>query len=65
MSWDETNYPNRMGRLPQEVREKAIDIANVLVEKEGLSESKAIEEAIKRARNWDSKSRGRLKSSSD
>lgn len=65
MPWDKKNYPDQMGRLPQDVREKAIDIANTLVDKDGMSEPDAIEEAIERARQWDSKSRGRLESSSD
>lgn len=65
MPWDETNYPKLMERLRGDVRAKAIDIANELVENEGYSEDAAIDEAIERARQWNSKSRGRRNTSAN
>ena len=65
MPWNETSYPKLMDRLAPHVRERAIDIANTLVEHEGYSEPEAIEEAIERARQWNSKSRGRSNTSAN
>jgi uncharacterized protein YdaT len=51
MPWDETYYPRSMRNLPPEVRRKAIEIANALLE-EGYEEGKAIRIAIAKAREW-------------
>jgi uncharacterized protein YdaT len=51
MPWDEAYYPRSMGKLPLEVRLKAIDIANALLE-EGYEEGKAIRIAIAKAKEW-------------
>jgi len=52
MPWDETYYPRSMRNLPPEVRQKAIEIANALLE-EGYDEGKAIRIAIAKAKQWD------------
>ena len=51
MPWDETYYPRSMRNLPLEVRLKAIEIANALLE-EGYDEGKAIRIAITKAKEW-------------
>jgi uncharacterized protein YdaT len=51
MPWDETYYPRSMRNLPPEVRVKAIEIANALLE-EGHDEGKAIRIAIAKAKEW-------------
>lgn len=45
MPWDEAYYPRSMRNLPPEVRLKAIEIANALLE-EGYDEGKTIRIAI-------------------
>lgn len=42
MPWDEQNYPDSMKGLEPDVRRKAIEIANALVEDEGYEEGRAI-----------------------
>jgi uncharacterized protein YdaT len=51
MPWNEAYYPQSMGNLPLEVRLKAIEIANALLE-EGYDEGKAIRIAIAKAKEW-------------
>jgi uncharacterized protein YdaT len=51
MPWDETYYPRSMRNLPPEVRLKAIEVANALLE-EGYDEGKAIRIAIAKAKEW-------------
>ena len=51
MPWDEANYPRAMRNLPREVRLKAIEIANALLE-QGYEEGKAIRIAIAKAKEW-------------
>lgn len=51
MPWDMEDYPNSMKNLPQLVRKKAIDIANVL-EENGYDEDRAIPIAISQAKEW-------------
>jgi uncharacterized protein YdaT len=51
MPWDENYYPVSMRNLPEQVRLKAIEIANALLE-EGYNEGKAIRIAIAKAREW-------------
>jgi uncharacterized protein YdaT len=61
MPWDETYYPQSMRNLPPEVRLKAIEIANALLE-DGYDEGKAIRIAIAKAKEWverDGYNRGR------
>jgi uncharacterized protein YdaT len=51
MPWDDDHYPASMRRLPEQVRRKAIEIANALLE-EGYDEGKAIRIAITKAKEW-------------
>ena len=51
MPWDKNNFPNSMKFLHPEVREKAIEIANVLID-EGREAGIAIATAISRAKDW-------------
>jgi len=51
MPWTYDRYPPSMQHLPEAVREKAIEIANALLE-EGMDEGKAIRIAIAKAKEW-------------
>jgi uncharacterized protein YdaT len=51
MPWSEDAYPPAMDRLDPLVREKAIEIANALLE-EGYDDGFAIRVGIARARAW-------------
>ena len=55
MPWNKSNYPESMKNLDTDVRNKAIDIANKLVEEEGMNEGKAIPIAIKQAKKSENK----------
>jgi len=52
--WNASYYPVSMKNLPPEVREKAIAIANALLEA-GRPEGQAIRIAIARAKQWASR----------
>jgi uncharacterized protein YdaT len=49
MSWTKSDYPNSLNNLPTEVRNKAIEIANALLD-EGYEEGRAIAIATEQAR---------------
>jgi uncharacterized protein YdaT len=51
MPWTSFRFPPSMQHLPEPVREKAIEIANALLE-EGMEEGKAIRIAIAKAKEW-------------
>jgi uncharacterized protein YdaT len=51
MPWNSGYFPVSMKHLPLAVREKAIEIANALLE-EGVDEGKAIRIAIAKAKAW-------------
>ena len=51
MPWTTERYPSSMKNLPPVVREKAILIANALLE-EGYGEDGCIRIAIARAKEW-------------
>jgi uncharacterized protein YdaT len=51
MPWTAERYPAAMKHLPALVREKAIEIANALLE-EGHPEGQSIRIAIARAHEW-------------
>jgi len=51
MPWSEDRYPASMKNLTPEVRNKAIEIANALLE-EGYAESRAIAIATAQAERW-------------
>jgi uncharacterized protein YdaT len=54
MPWSEVYYPASMRNLPPEVRRKAIEIANALLES-GHPEGQAIRIAIAQAKRWASR----------
>jgi len=51
MPWGPDYYPPAMSRLPWDVRQKAIEIANALLA-EGYDEGRAIRIAIAAAKRW-------------
>jgi uncharacterized protein YdaT len=51
MPWTSSRFPPSMSHLPEPVREKAIEIANALLE-ERMDEAKAIRIAIAKAKEW-------------
>jgi uncharacterized protein YdaT len=51
MAWSEINYPEPMRKLQDDVRKRAVDIANKLVE-EGMNEELAVTTAMQRAEAW-------------
>ena len=61
MPWHSDYFPTSMKHLPPLVREKAIEIANALLD-EGMEEGKAIRIAIAKAKEW-AKRRRRLEPS--
>jgi len=52
MPWTKTDYPDSMKNLPKPVRDKAIDIANALLDDTGMPEGIIIATAISRAKDW-------------
>ncbi|MGE5108816.1 MAG: DUF2188 domain-containing protein [Sphingobacteriales bacterium] len=52
MPWTKSNYPDSMKNLPANVRNKAIEIANALLEERHMDEGIAIATAISRAKDW-------------
>jgi uncharacterized protein YdaT len=52
MPWTKTDYPDSMKNLPVEVRNKAIEIGNALLEEAKMEEGIAIATAISRAKDW-------------
>jgi uncharacterized protein YdaT len=64
MPWTKVDSPNAMKNLPEEVREKAIEIANALLEEKRMNEGIAIATAISRAKDW-AANRGKEIQSSD
>ncbi|HEY4618918.1 MAG TPA: hypothetical protein VIH09_12055 [Flavobacterium sp.] len=55
MPWTKTNYPSSLKNLPPPVRNKAIEIANALLEKGNMEEGRIIATAINNAKTWASK----------
>jgi uncharacterized protein YdaT len=51
MPWNVDYFPPAMKHLPTPVRDKAIEIANALLD-EGMNEGKAIRIAIAKAKAW-------------
>jgi uncharacterized protein YdaT len=51
MPWNAEYYPRSMNNLPSAVREKAVEIANALLER-GADEGKAIRIGIAQAKRW-------------
>jgi uncharacterized protein YdaT len=52
MPWTKNSYPDAMKNLPAAVREKAIEIANALLDETRMDEGIAIATAISRAKDW-------------
>lgn len=52
MPWTKTDYPDSMKNLPAPVRNKAIAIANALLEEGAMEEGILIATAISRAKDW-------------
>jgi uncharacterized protein YdaT len=52
MPWTKTDYPDSMKNLPAQVRNKAIEIANKLLEEKDMDEGIAIATGISRAKDW-------------
>jgi len=52
LPWTENDYPASMKNLDPDVREKAIEIANALVQEEHYHDGKAIPIAIDKAREY-------------
>jgi hypothetical protein len=52
MAWTKKDYPDSLKNLDARVRNKAIEIANALVEEQDMEESKAIPIATSKAKEW-------------
>ena len=52
MPWNKNYYPVSMKNLPEEVRNKAIEIANAILEEGKMSEGLVIATAVQRAKQW-------------
>ncbi len=52
MDWTFENFKADLDDLSPPVREKALEIAQNLMEEGNISEAKAIKEAIKKAEEW-------------
>jgi len=59
MPWTKKDYPVSMKNLEKHVKEKAIEIANRLVE-EGYEDGRAISIAISQAKQWDENRGGEI-----
>jgi len=52
MPWSKNNYPDSMKNLSPDVRNKAIEIANALLEEKNMDEGGAIAIATAKAEEW-------------
>jgi uncharacterized protein YdaT len=52
MPWSKNNYPESMKNLDDRIRNKAIDIANALIDYGKMDEERAIPIAISKAKEW-------------
>lgn len=52
MNWTFENFKPHLENLTPQTREKALEIAEQLMQKGGISEERAITEAIVRAEEW-------------
>ncbi len=52
MPWNKNDYPASMKNLDERVRDKAVEIANALLD-EGYEEGRAIAIATSKAEEWD------------
>ena len=65
MPWTNSDYPDAMKNLPDEVRKKSIEIANALLEETKMNEGIAIATAISRAKDWAANRGKQIKSKSN
>jgi uncharacterized protein YdaT len=52
MPWTQKKYPPSMKNLPMAIRDKAVEIANALLEETKMPEGIVIATAISRAKDW-------------
>ena len=52
MPWSKSDYPDSMKNLPAPIRNKAIEIANKLLEEKNMEEGMAIATGISKAKDW-------------
>lgn len=52
MPWTKSDYPASMKNLPSAVRNKAVEIANALLDDSKMGEGRIIATAISRAKDW-------------
>lgn len=52
MPWTKSDYPASMKNLPKAVRDKAVEIANALLEEKNKDEGIAIATGISKAKDW-------------
>lgn len=52
MNWTFENFKPQLENLTPQAREKALEIAEQLIQKGGISEERAVKEAIVRAEEW-------------
>lgn len=52
MLWTKENYPIEMKDLSPELREKAIELGNMLIKDSGMEEGEAVAIAISQAEEW-------------
>ena len=55
MKWTKTEYPADLKKLPEDVREKAIEIGNDLMEQKDMDEKKVVSIATRQALDWQAK----------
>ena len=60
MPWYNGDYPPSYKNLPKRIRDKAVEIANALLE-ENMSEGEAIAIGVKNAKRWAKKESGKGK----
>ena len=60
MTWTKADYPIAMRYLRKKEREKAIELANALVEKDYVDEGMAVPIAISKAIEWGKSSKKRI-----
>jgi uncharacterized protein YdaT len=52
MPWTKSDYPASMKNLPSSVKNKAVEIANALLDDSKMGEGRVIATAISRAKDW-------------
>jgi uncharacterized protein YdaT len=59
MPWTKTDHPDAMKNLPEDIRDKAIEIANALIAGKKMKEGVAVATAISRAKQWSAHRNGK------